>query len=84
MLRSRVITSYSIHYTKLYDKHVFAEKPVAVDPTGIRTVIAAAEAAKEKNPNRPVLTDEQYERVASVAPKLDWRFQVALTRNNFV
>ena len=30
-------------------KHVFAEKPVAVDPAGIRTVIAAAEAAKKKN-----------------------------------
>jgi myo-inositol 2-dehydrogenase/D-chiro-inositol 1-dehydrogenase len=29
-------------------KHVFLEKPVAVDPAGIRTVIAAAQLAKEK------------------------------------
>ncbi len=30
-------------------KHVFAEKPVAVDPAGVRRVIAAAEEAKRKN-----------------------------------
>lgn len=30
-------------------KHVFMEKPVAVDPPGVRRVIAAAKAAKEKN-----------------------------------
>lgn len=30
-------------------KHIFTEKPVAVDPTGIREVIAAANKAKEKN-----------------------------------
>jgi len=29
-------------------KHVFMEKPVAVDPAGVRTVIAAARAAAEK------------------------------------
>ncbi|MCP4709091.1 MAG: Gfo/Idh/MocA family oxidoreductase [Planctomycetes bacterium] len=29
-------------------KHVFTEKPVAVDPVGIRSVIASAEKAKEK------------------------------------
>jgi len=29
-------------------KHVFMEKPVAVDPAGVRTVIAAAEQAKAK------------------------------------
>lgn len=29
-------------------KHVFAEKPVAVDPTGIRTVKAAAASARDK------------------------------------
>jgi myo-inositol 2-dehydrogenase/D-chiro-inositol 1-dehydrogenase len=29
-------------------KHVFLEKPVAVDPAGIRTVIAAAKVAKDK------------------------------------
>ena len=31
------------------DKHVFCEKPVAVDAPGIRKVIAAAKQAKEKN-----------------------------------
>jgi len=30
-------------------KHVFMEKPVAVDPAGIRQVIAAGELAKKKN-----------------------------------
>jgi predicted dehydrogenase len=30
-------------------KHIFTEKPVAVDPTGIRKVLAAAEEAKSKN-----------------------------------
>jgi predicted dehydrogenase len=30
-------------------KHVFMEKPVAVDPVGVRSVIASAEAAKQKN-----------------------------------
>ncbi|MGQ0629314.1 MAG: Gfo/Idh/MocA family protein, partial [Phycisphaerales bacterium] len=30
-------------------KHVFMEKPVATDPAGVRKVIAAAKAAKEKN-----------------------------------
>jgi predicted dehydrogenase len=30
-------------------KHVFCEKPVAVDPTGVRSVLATAKLAKEKN-----------------------------------
>lgn len=30
-------------------KHVFMEKPVAVDPVGIRSIIASAELAKEKS-----------------------------------
>ena len=30
-------------------KHVFMEKPVAVDPVGVRSVIASAELAKKKN-----------------------------------
>lgn len=30
-------------------KHVFAEKPVAVDSTGVRRILAAAKVAKEKN-----------------------------------
>jgi predicted dehydrogenase len=29
-------------------KHIFCEKPVAVDPVGVRRVMAASEAAKEK------------------------------------
>ncbi len=29
-------------------KHIFCEKPVAVDPTGVRRVMAASEAAKQK------------------------------------
>jgi predicted dehydrogenase len=29
-------------------KHVFMEKPVAVDPVGVRTIIAASELAKQK------------------------------------
>ncbi len=29
-------------------KHVFIEKPVAVDPTGVRSVLASAELAKQK------------------------------------
>ncbi len=32
-------------------KHVFMEKPVAVDPTGVRTVIAAAELASQTGLN---------------------------------
>jgi myo-inositol 2-dehydrogenase / D-chiro-inositol 1-dehydrogenase len=31
------------------DKHVFAEKPLAVDSTGLRAVLAAASEAKQKN-----------------------------------
>ena len=30
-------------------KHVFMEKPVAIDAPGVRTVLAAAEEAKKKN-----------------------------------
>src|SRR5690242_13377208 len=30
-------------------KHVFCEKPVAVDPTGVRSVIETAKLAKERN-----------------------------------
>ncbi|MEL7335722.1 MAG: Gfo/Idh/MocA family oxidoreductase, partial [Planctomycetota bacterium] len=32
-------------------KHVFCEKPIATDPTGVRRVMAACQAAKEKNLN---------------------------------
>lgn len=39
------------HFAAAIDagKHVFMEKPVAVDPAGVRTVIAAAAKAKEQN-----------------------------------
>ncbi len=39
------------HFAAAIDagKHVFMEKPVAVDPSGVRTVIAAAARAREKN-----------------------------------
>ncbi len=41
------------HITKAIEagKHVFCEKPVAVDMPGVRKVIAAAKAAKNKNLN---------------------------------
>src|SRR5438477_8812431 len=40
-----------IHLAAAVDagKHVFLEKPVAVDPTGIRSVLASAESASKKN-----------------------------------
>lgn len=31
------------------DKHIFLEKPCAVDPSGVRSVLVAAERAKQKN-----------------------------------
>lgn len=41
----------SIHLAAAIDagKHVFCEKPVATDPTGIRSIIESAKKAKEKN-----------------------------------
>lgn len=41
-------TPYHIEAIIDADKHVFAEKPVAVDPAGIRQVIAAADKAEEQ------------------------------------
>ena len=40
-----------IHFKAAIDagKHIFLEKPVAVDPVGIRSVIATADLAKQKN-----------------------------------
>jgi len=40
-----------IHFKAAIDagKHIFIEKPVAVDPVGIRSVIATSELAKQKN-----------------------------------
>jgi predicted dehydrogenase len=42
-------------------KHVFMEKPVAVDPAGIRKVIAAAEIAKQKKLNVVVGLQRRYQ-----------------------
>jgi myo-inositol 2-dehydrogenase/D-chiro-inositol 1-dehydrogenase len=40
-----------IHFAAAVEagKHVFMEKPVAVDPTGVRAVLEAVEKAKQKN-----------------------------------
>lgn len=38
-----------LEYAVNAGKHVFLEKPVAVDPPGIRSVLASAKKAKEKN-----------------------------------
>jgi predicted dehydrogenase len=43
-------------------KHVFMEKPVAVDPAGIRTVIAAAEKAKAQKLSVVAGTQRRHER----------------------
>lgn len=42
-------------------KHVFAEKPVAVDPVGVRRVLAAADEADRKNLSIVVGTQRRYE-----------------------
>jgi predicted dehydrogenase len=43
-------------------KHVFAEKPVAVDPVGIRTVLAAGDAARAKGLSIVAGTQRRHER----------------------
>ncbi len=47
-------------------KHVFAEKPVAVDAPGIRSVLASAELAKQKN--------------LSLVSGLCWRYETGMQR----
>lgn len=42
-------------------KHVFMEKPVAVDPSGVRKVLAAAELAKQKKLNVVVGLQRHYQ-----------------------
>ncbi len=42
-------------------KHVFMEKPVATDPTGVRRVLAAAEEAKKKKLNVVVGLQRHYQ-----------------------
>jgi predicted dehydrogenase len=44
-------------------KHVFMEKPVAVDPTGVRKVLVAAEKAKAKKLNVVVGLQRHYQTV---------------------
>jgi predicted dehydrogenase len=44
------------------DKHVFMEKPVATDAPGVRRVLAAGEAAKQKQLNVVVGLQRHYER----------------------
>lgn len=53
-----------IEYAIEKGKHVFCEKPVAVDPPGVRKVRAACEKAKEKSLN--------------VVSGLCWRYDVAV------
>jgi predicted dehydrogenase len=43
-------------------KHVFMEKPVAVDPTGIRVIIAAAERARTKGLSMVAGTQRRHQR----------------------
>src|SRR5690348_993809 len=43
------------------NKHVFMEKPVATDPTGVRRVLAAAEIAKQKKLNVVVGLQRHYQ-----------------------
>jgi predicted dehydrogenase len=42
-------------------KHVFAEKPIAVDPSGVRTVLAAAEEATKKSLGLVVGTQRRHQ-----------------------
>ncbi|MCC6661061.1 MAG: Gfo/Idh/MocA family oxidoreductase [Phycisphaerales bacterium] len=53
-----------IHLAAAVDagKHVFAEKPVAVDPAGVRAVIASGEAAKSKGLSIVAGTQRRHER----------------------
>ncbi len=51
-------------------KHVFMEKPVAVDPPGVRKVIAAAEAAKAKRLSVVAGTQRRHEPCYLEAMKL--------------
>jgi predicted dehydrogenase len=48
-------------------KHVFMEKPVAVDATGVRRVLAAAEQAKQKKLNVCVGFQRRYDPVYQLA-----------------
>lgn len=45
------------------DKHIFMEKPVAVDAPGVRRVLAAAEKAKKKKLNVVVGLQRHYQKV---------------------
>ena len=51
-------------------KHVFAEKPVAVDAPGVRRVLAICEEARQKNLSV----------VSGLCLRYDWRFQETIKR----
>jgi predicted dehydrogenase len=52
-----------LHFKEAVDKgkHVFMEKPLAVDPTGVRSVLEAAEVAKKKKLNVVVGLQRHYQ-----------------------
>ena len=56
-------------------KHIFTEKPVAVDPAGIRVIIAAAEKAREKGLSIVAGThfSRQYPQLISAIRQRQWR-----------
>lgn len=52
---------YHFEYAVSKEKHIFMEKPLAIDPAGIRRVLAAAKIAKEKKLNVVVGLQRHYE-----------------------
>ena len=52
---------YHLEYAITNGKHVFCEKPLAVDPTGIRKVLELVPIAEEKNLNIVVGLQRRYE-----------------------
>lgn len=44
----------------------------------LREFVRARDWPREKNPDRPSLTDGQYHRILEAAASIDWRFEVAL------
>ena len=53
---------YHFEYAIAQDKHVFMEKPVAVDPVGIRKVLEVAKLAKQKKLNVVVGLQRHYQK----------------------
>ncbi|UCF00155.1 MAG: Gfo/Idh/MocA family oxidoreductase [Planctomycetota bacterium] len=50
-------------------KHIFTEKPVAVDPVGVRSVIATSESAEEKN--LTIVVGTQMRRIAHLVAAME-------------